>query len=129
MKPRGFLFLVGVCLALVAWQTAEYPPSYLALSALWTACAGLCAATCFAAAIAPSRLLVATSGATLVCSALGRALGLVGQIGSGGVQDTQLPAFTIAAVVWALVALLALAAWKHYVTPWSISRRWHRAGR
>lgn len=106
--------LVGICFALVAWQTAEYPPSYLALSALWAACAGLCAATCFAAAIAPSRLLVATSGATLVCSALGRALGLAGQIGS---------------VVWALVALLALAAWKHYVTPWSISRRWHRGSR
>jgi len=129
MRPRVLLLIVGICLAIVAWQTAEYPPTYLALSALWTACAGLCAGTCIAAAIVPSRALVATSGATLVCSAFGRALGLVGQIYTGGVDEQQLASFTIAAVVWSLVGLLAFTAWKHYVTPWSIARRWHRGSR
>lgn len=128
MRPGALLALVGLCLAIVAWQTSLYPPEYLALTWAWTAIAAMCAATSMLAAVWPTRGIVAASGATLVASALGRAAGITGTIVSGEVSNPQLASFTVAAVIWTLVAVLALPTWKHYVTPWALTRGWRDGG-
>jgi hypothetical protein len=123
LHPRLVLLVVGWSMALVGWQTAEYHPSYLALSPLWALLAFASAATCVAAAAHPHKSWVALSGSTLVCSAGGRSVGLLGQLGSGGVAAEQQPSFVVAAIVWALVAFLGYVVWSQYVLPWSIGGR------
>tara|TARA_R110000868_G_scaffold268449_1_gene527639 strand:+ start:1597 stop:1983 length:387 start_codon:yes stop_codon:yes gene_type:complete len=122
MRPRLLLAVVGFCLGIVAWETLQYPPTYLAFASTWAALAAMCGATSLLAALWPTRGIVAASGATLVASALGRAAGITGTIVTGGVSAPQLASFTVAAVIWTLVAVLAPPTWKHYVTPWALMR-------
>lgn len=123
MHPRLVLLTVGWAMAIVGVQTARYHPSYLALSPLWAALAFAAAAACVFAAAHPHKGWVALSGSTLVCSAGGRAVGILGQLGSGGVAVEQRPSFVIAAVTWGLIGFLAYVVWSEYILPWSIGGR------
>jgi hypothetical protein len=120
MHPRLVLLVVGWAMALVGWQTAKYHPAYLALAPFWAILAFAAAAACVFAAVHPHRAWVALSGSTLVCSAAGRAIGILGQLGSGGVAAEQQPSFVVASLTWGLIALLSYLVWAEYILPWSV---------
>jgi len=123
-NPRQLLALVAGVMALVGWQTFNYPPEYLAFSWLWGTLAVIAALLCAVCAVHPLRLLVSFSGAMLVTLSSARALALVGELFAGDFPlDAVRTSFVIAAIIWLLVAVLFYIAWREYVVPWSIGSR------
>lgn len=128
LRPRAVLVVTTAVMALVAVQTFTYPPSYLALASLWGALAAIASVSCLAAAVHPRRMWVVTAGAALVVSALGRSLGILGQLGTGGVSHEQQASFLIAATTWANSAMLFYVTWVTYILPWGVATREGRRG-
>jgi hypothetical protein len=125
MRERIFLLLVGWCMAVVAWQTFTYPPDYLTAAWVWASVASIAALAALLAVVSPARGFAVAAGAALICHSIGRSGGLVIQIvfRERFAASAPFANYAVAATTWALVALLSLQAWSHYVLPWSASRK------
>lgn len=123
MHTRLFLLAVGWAMGLVAWETAADSPPYLAAAGIWAALEAVASISCIAAAAAPHRGLTALSGASVVCSALGRACGILVQI----IRDPEVSSASLTgAVAWSLIAGLSFVVWKHYVAIWAAAKATYR---
>jgi hypothetical protein len=125
MRVRMFLLLVGWCMGVVAWQTFAYPPDYLAAAWVWATVATAAALSALIAVASPQRGFAVIAGAALICHSIGRSGGIVIQIvfRERFAASAPFANYAVAATTWALVALLSLQAWSHYVLPWSASRK------
>jgi hypothetical protein len=124
-SERLFLFLVGLCMGIVAWQTFTYPPTYLAASWVWAGMAGGAALSSVVASVSPFRGAGVVAGATLICHAIGRAGGITLQLVFRDTVGLGAPFanYAVAAATWSLVALLAFHAWVRFVLPWCALRK------
>ncbi len=120
VSPRLFLLLIAGLFTVVGVETFLYPPDFLRVAALWAVVALVTAGGCVHAAVKPSRFIVSLAGALVVCASVARALAnLLEPLADGEPWPTRI----VAASMWLLIAHLALAAWFHFVTPWSAGRR------
>lgn len=118
--PRQLLAVLAVALFVIGVQTLMYRPDFLAFSPVWSATTLLAAISCAAAAVKPRRIYVAISGATVVTSSCARGLALVIELLRVNHVGPGAP-LVVAAITWAIVALLAYITWREYVLPWSIA--------
>jgi hypothetical protein len=112
--------LLAALFTVVAVETFLYPPDVITVAPLWAVLAFITAGGCFHAAVRPSRFIVSIAGALVVCYSVGRAAANVLEPLRG--DDVWSPR-VVAAVMWVIIAVLALAAWSHFITPWSAARR------
>jgi hypothetical protein len=125
MPQRVFLFCIGWCMAVVSWQTFAYPPTFLTGAWVWASVAALASATSTLAALTSHRGFAVFAGAALICHSVGRA-GTIA-IGMAFPDHFEFGApfanYAVAAATWALVAVLSMQAWSHYVLPWTAARK------
>ena len=119
-SPRQLLVATAIAMTIIAWWTPHVDRDFLFWPWLWVAVAAVCALTCLLASIRPRRFYVATAGATLVTSAVGRGLALVVEAIDNPDRFWRAEA-VIAMFKWWGIAVLGYVVWREYVLPWAIA--------
>ena len=123
LHPRAMLATSAGLYLLVGWQTVADRPDWLAYATLWAAVAGVAGITALVALIYPARIVVVTAGATSVVAAFARAFALSREMAFEGQTEQQFATYSVAAAVWAALAVLHWQAFSAVVVPWAARRR------